>query len=121
MFGGQEILEEASTEELGPKILPALNLCLIIHMVLFLVKIIYSRKHMDDYIQTLRISAVENVTNVYTATGIAVSVIIWMIYLQYFLPDEFEEDDEISRMTIVTFYTCLILAIIPYMTKAPLR
>ena len=121
MFGGREILEEASAEELGPKLLPAVNSGIIIHTLLFLVKIIYSRKHMDDYIKSLRMSVVENATNVFTITSIAASVVTTVIYIQYLLPDEFQEDDEIFKMTIVTLYVCLILVLLPYMSKAPLR
>ena len=127
MFGGKEILEESSTMELGPKVWPVVFMSLIIQILLILVKITnkitHPQKPLDDYIKTIKISVVENSTNVFTLTTIAATITLLVLYLQYLLSvlDEIDEEAEIYQLIHEFFCISLIIVLLPYVRSFPLR
>ena len=124
MFGGDEILEEASKERYGLRVMPVIYLTMMIQITLFFVRINYSRKHKDNYIKTMKISVIEGSTNVYTVTSITINLIFWVFYLKnyfFLLDDKLEEDDKIYKMRIGFCHVILILVLLPYMRSFALR
>ena len=129
-YGGDEILDELSTDTPFPTVLVVILLSAILQITLFILKKLKTRRNIKSYISSLKHSLVDNVTNVYGVIVITVTSVTCFLLAVHLFSDMKEKNNNkkyekshspVPKGITIICSVNLFLVLLPYMKSYPLR